>query len=101
ARGIGASIAAGAAGGAASTTLTTTAPRALVYGVGNDWDNSLARTLIAGQAMVHQWVDTAVFDSFWSQSAGSQVLHAGTAVTLGTPGPTSDRWNFAVVEIFP
>src|SRR5262249_42689307 len=55
ATGVGASLSGGAASGAAALTLTTTAARAVVYGVGNDWDDATARALITGQLMTHQW----------------------------------------------
>jgi len=101
ASGVGASAAASAASGAASLTLATTKARALVYGVGNDWDNSIPRTLSAGQVMVHQWVDTAVGDTFWVQASPGTIANAGTSVQLATTAPTQDRWNFALVEIVP
>jgi beta-lactam-binding protein with PASTA domain/subtilisin family serine protease len=101
ATGIGASAAASAASGAASVTLTTTTARALVYGVGNDWDNAIPRGLSTGQAMVRQWVDTRVGDTFWVQAWPGIIEAAGTSVPLGTKAPTQDRWNFAVVEIVP
>jgi hypothetical protein len=98
---IGASVAGGAPGGAASLTLTTTRANALVYGVGNDWKEAIPRSLIAGQMMVHQWVDSAVGDTFWVQASAGVIPNAGTTVQMGTTGPTQDRWNFALVEIVP
>jgi hypothetical protein len=98
---IGASVAEGAPGGAASLTLTTTRANALVYGVGNDWKEAIPRSLIAGQVMVHQWVDSAVGDTFWVQASAGVIPNAGTTVQMGTTGPTQDRWNFALVEIVP
>src|SRR5262249_29677916 len=101
ATGVGASLSGGAASGAAALTLTTTAARAVVYGVGNDWDDATARALITGRLMRDQWLDTGVSDTFWVKSWGSAIADPGTSVRLGTAGPTSDRWNFVVVEIFP
>jgi hypothetical protein len=101
ASGVGASAKQSAATGAPSATLTTTRNGALVFGVGNDWDNATARTLAAGHTMVHQWVDTAIGDTFWVQTPAARIELAGTAVTIGVTAPTADRWNFAVVEIVP
>src|SRR5262249_17378589 len=56
ASGIGASATANAATGAPTVSLTTTGTGSVVYGVGNDWDNAIARTLGANQAMVHQYL---------------------------------------------
>ena len=100
-RNVGASAAGNNTTGAASLTVTTTRARAVVYGVGNDWDGSLARTLITGETMVHQWVDSGIGDTFWTQATAGPVANAGTNVRLGTTAPTQDRWNFAVVEIVP
>jgi hypothetical protein len=101
ASGVGASAKQSAATGAASATLTTTRNGALVFGVGNDWDNAIGRTLPAGHTTVHQWVDTAVGDTFWVQTPVARIDAAGTAVTLAVTAPTTDRWNFAIVEIVP
>jgi hypothetical protein len=98
---IGASAGASAASGAASLTLTTTKARALVYGVGNDWDNSIPRGLSAGQIMVREWVDTAAGDTFWFQAWPGTIVNAGTSIEVATTAPTQDRWNFALVEIVP
>jgi beta-lactam-binding protein with PASTA domain len=101
ASGVGASAAANAATGAPSVTLVTTRANSLVYGVGNDWDRAVARTLGANQTMVHQVVDTAAGDTFWVQNRNGMVAAAGTSVQLNDTAPTNDRWNFASVEIVP
>jgi hypothetical protein len=101
ASGVGASAKQSAATGATSATLTTTKAGSLVFGVGNDWDNAIARTLPAGQTIVHQWVDSAVRDTFWVQTQTALIDAAGTAVPLGVTAPSTDRWNFATVEIVP
>jgi beta-lactam-binding protein with PASTA domain len=101
ASGIGASAKQSSATGAASATVTTTRANAWVFGVGNDWDQATPRVVIAGQAMIHQWVDTGVGDTFWVQSSGAKISNAGTSVRLGVTSPTADRSNFAVVEIVP
>jgi hypothetical protein len=96
---VGASSGNNAASGAPTVSLTTTRAGSLVYAVGNDWDRAVARTLGAGQTMVHQWVDTGVGDTFWVQSRTASVPLAGTNVTLNDTAPTNDRWNFVAVEI--
>jgi hypothetical protein len=69
-----------------------------VYGIGYDWDQASARVVGPGQMMVHQWVDTGVGDTFWVQALSGPVA-AGSLVQLNDTSPTTDRWNFAVVEI--
>jgi hypothetical protein len=100
ASGTGASAAAHGSTGAPRVSLVTTKPSSLVYGVGNDWDHAIARTLGANQVMVHQWVDTYTGDTYWVQ-AWASVVATPTAVTLSTTAPTYDRWNLAAVEIVP
>ena len=99
AAGIGASAVAGAINGAPTVSLTTTKDRSLVYGVANDWDNALARVPGTGQVMVHQWVDTSTGDTYWAQAASAAIALSGTSVQLNDTSPTTDRWNFAGVEI--
>jgi hypothetical protein len=72
-----------------------------VYGVGNDWDSATARTVAAGQAIVHQWVDSAVGDTFWSQSVTAPSPAVGSLVTLADTAPAADRSNLVAVEILP
>src|SRR5262249_29852173 len=98
ASGTGASAGASAVVGATTVSLTTTRGGSLVYGVGNDWDKAIARTLPANQGLVHQSLGPAG-DTFWVQSLLGSVGAAGTAVTLNDTAPTTDRWNFAAVEV--
>jgi hypothetical protein len=101
ASGVGASASGNAPTGGAQASLVTTKAQSLVYAVGNDWDRAIARTLGPNQAMVHQWVDTRVNDTFWVQAWASPVAAAGTTITMSAPAPTTDRWNFAAIEIVP
>jgi beta-lactam-binding protein with PASTA domain len=101
ASGVGASAAANGATVAPSVTLVTTRANSLLYGVGNDWDGAVARTLGANQAMVHQVVDTAIGDTFWVQTRNGTIAEAGTSVQLNDTAPTNNRWNFVSVEIVP
>ena len=99
ASGVGASAGASAAGGAATVSLATTAASSMVYAVGNDWDGAAARVLPAGQTKVHEFVDSAVGDTFWVQATSAATGAAGSAVTMSTTFPTADQWNIAAVEI--
>ena len=101
ASGTGASAGTSRTTGAPSVSLTTTAVGSRVYGVGNDWDSATARTVGSGQAIVHQWVDAAVGDTFWSQCISSATVTAGSVATLSDSAPTADRSNFVAVEIIP
>jgi hypothetical protein len=101
ASGTGASAAGGAVSGAPSLTLTTTTAGSLVYGVGHDLDDAISRSLSAGQTMVHEWVDTAVGDTFWVQALAGVTGNQGSSIELSDTAPTGDRWNFAIVEIIP
>ncbi len=98
AKGVGASNVASAGTGAPTVTVTTTAANSLVYGVGNDWDSATSRGMPTGQALAHQWVDTAVGDTFWVQATSSPVP-TPSAVQIRDTSPTTDRWNLAGVEI--
>ncbi|HLG91434.1 MAG TPA: IPT/TIG domain-containing protein [Acidimicrobiales bacterium] len=97
--GLGASASSSASSGAPSVSLTTTAPGSWVFGVGHDWDNSIARTLGPGQVLQSQWVDTSVGDTDWVQSTTSTTASAGTLVTLNDTAPTTDRFDLAAVEV--
>jgi len=97
--GIGASATASAASGAPTVSLTTTKAGSLVYGIGNDWDRAIARVLGANQVLVHQWIDSATGDTYWVQAVSGAASTAGTLIQLNDTSPTTDRWNFASVEI--
>jgi hypothetical protein len=99
AAGVGSSAGASAKPGAPSVSLVTTTAGSLVYGAGNDWDAAVARTPVAGQAIVNQWLDTAAGDTMWSQGTQNAVPKAGTSVAFGDSAPTNDRFNIVAVEI--
>jgi hypothetical protein len=99
ATGIGASINKSAASGAPSVSLTTTKANSLVYGVGNDYDNAIARTVPTGQTMVHQWVEPATGDTFWVQRITAPVATSGTVAKINDTAPTGDSWNLNAVEV--
>lgn len=99
AAGVGASVTGNATSGAPSVKLTTTKAQSLVYAVGNDYDNAIARTPGTGQVIVHQWIETVTGDTFWSQAISGYVGAAGTVATINDTAPTTDRWNLAAVEV--
>jgi beta-lactam-binding protein with PASTA domain len=98
--GVGA-VNAGGGIGAPSASVTTAAAGSVVYAVGNDWDRAVARTIPAGQTKVHEFVDTAVGDTFWVEAANGTTGPAGTVVTLNATAPTTDQWNVAIIELTP
>jgi hypothetical protein len=101
ASGVGASGGANALNGAPSVSLVTTKAGSVVYGVGNDWDNAISRTVGPNQVMVRESVNTGVGDTFWLQARTGSIATVGTTVVLNDTAPTADRWNFASVEIVP
>jgi hypothetical protein len=78
----------------------TTRNNSLVIGVGNDWDNGIARTVGPNQTMVHQYLAT-VGDTFWVQRTTNVVPLAGTTVTINDTAPATDRYNLTIVEVLP
>jgi hypothetical protein len=101
ASGVGANAGANAATGAPTVSVTTTKAGSWVFGVGNDWDRAVTRTVGTGQTIVSQWVDTGSGDTFWAQSRTAVTPTSGTAVTLNDTAPTGDRWNLTAVEVLP
>ncbi|MDQ1466492.1 MAG: hypothetical protein QOH10_907, partial [Actinomycetota bacterium] len=99
ARGIGATVGSGGAIGAPSADLSMTGANSLVYAVGNDWDHATARTLPAGQSIVHQFVDAVSADTFWTQALNGTGGPVESDITMADTAPTVDRWNFTAVEI--
>ena len=101
ASGVGATASGGGNNTVPSVTLTTTRAGSVVYGVGNDAERDIARTLGANQSMVHQWVDSAGRLTFWVQSRNGTVATAGSSVTINDTAPGNSLWNLAAVEIIP
>jgi hypothetical protein len=99
ASGIGATASANATTGAPTVSLTTTKASSWVYAEGDDWSNATARTVPAGQTMVHQWIDTGGGDTYWTQSTTAPTPASGTTVTINDTAPTTDLWNFTAAEI--
>lgn len=96
--GIGAIKSANADSGAPSATLVTTRNNSLVVGVGNDFDNAIARTVGAGQTLVHQYL-TPTGDTYWMQRQSAVTPLSGTSVTINDTAPSGDRYNLSIVEI--
>jgi hypothetical protein len=84
--------------GKPSVTLTTTAANSWVFAAGDDWDASIHRTAGSGQTIQQQSTDRPG-DTYWVQSTNGLTAAAGTPVTINDTAPTSDRWDFAAVEI--
>ncbi len=99
AAGTGATAAGSAVSGAPSVSLKTTAAGSLIYGVGNDWDNAITRTVGPNQVLLNQYLSTASGDTFWSQNTTLKAGPAGSLATLNDTAPTTDRWNMAAVEV--
>jgi hypothetical protein len=97
---IGATRSANAASGAPTASLTTTRANSWVFGVGNDYDNAVGRTLGANQTSVHQFLSSAG-DTYWVQSHNAPTPVSGTNVTINDIAPTTDRYNLSIVEILP
>jgi hypothetical protein len=95
---IGATASANASPGAPSATLVTTRNNSLVFGVGNDYDNAIARTVGTNQTMVNQYLAT-IGDTYWVQRTTTAVASAGTSVTINDTAPTGDRYNLSICEI--
>jgi hypothetical protein len=97
---IGATASANAASGAPTASLTTTRNNSMVLGVGNDWDNAIARNAGANQTVLHQDL-TANGDTYWMQMQNAAIPTAGTVVTINDTAPTTDRYNLSLAEVLP
>ena len=69
-----------------------------MLGVGNDFDNGIARTLGPSQTMVHQYLATTG-DTYWVQRQTNPTPSSGTSVTINDTAPTGDRYNLSIVEV--
>jgi hypothetical protein len=96
-KGVGASALASGPTGAPAVSITTTRPGSLVYGVGNDWDKAIDHKVGTDQKLLHQ-SKAPIGDTFWVQNR-EQAVASPTQVQLTNTAPTTDRWNFAAVEV--
>jgi len=87
-----------AATGAPSASLTTTKAGSWVWGVGTDWSSATAHTAGTGQTGVDQYL-APVGDTYWVQRQNLTTPLAGTSVVLNDTAPTTDQWDFALIEI--
>jgi hypothetical protein len=95
---IGATKTTSAGSGGPSATLLTTQNNSLIFGVGNDYDNAIARSPAAGQSLLSQYL-TPTGDTYWTQFLNLPILQKGTSATLNDTAPTGDRYNLAICEI--
>jgi len=84
---------------APSVTLKTTQPGSLVWAAGLDGDHATAITPVTGQTLVHQYLDTRVDRTYWTQKTSDPIAASGTPVTISDTAPTADGWELAAVEI--
>ncbi len=86
--------------GAPTASLTTTRNNSIVLGVGNDWDNAIARVVGPNQSILHQYL-AATGDTYWMQWRSAAVPISGATVTINDTAPTTDRYNLSIVEVLP
>jgi len=99
ASGVGATTAASGVSTNATATLVTQAAGSLIFGVGNDFDRAVSRTVGAGQTRLHQFL-APTGDTFWMQSLNAASTAIGQSLTLNaTAAGAADQWNLAIVEI--
>jgi Domain of unknown function (DUF1929)/Bacterial Ig domain/Glyoxal oxidase N-terminus/Kelch motif len=97
---IGATATANATSGAPSASLVSTRNNSMVLGVGNDFDNAIARTAGPTQTLVYQ-ILTSTGDTYWVQRQNNTTPVSGTTVTINDTAPTGDRYNLSIVEVLP
>jgi hypothetical protein len=95
---IGATVSANASSGAPTASLVTTRNNSWVFGVGNDFDNAIARTPGSGQSLVHQFL-APIGDTYWVQMRNAPTPASGTTVIINDTAPTSDRYNLSICEV--
>src|SRR4051812_37331028 len=94
---IGATAASNSAFGAPTAAVMTTRADSMVLGVGNDYDNAIARSPGVEQVIMQQSL-TSAGDTYWVQRR-LRGYPAGTVVSIDDTAPVSDRYNLAVVEV--
>jgi len=86
--------------GTPTASLVTTRNNSWVFGVGNDWDKALSRTVGTNQSLVHQNLST-VNDTYWVQGENLPTPASGTTVLLNDTAPATDRYNLSIIEVLP
>jgi hypothetical protein len=84
--------------GAPTASLVTTRNASWVLGVGNDYDNAIARTAGAGQTIINQSL-TTTGDTYWVQMQNATTPVSGTTVIINDTAPTGDRYNLSTCEV--
>jgi len=84
--------------GAPTASLVTTRNNSWVFGVGNDFDQAIPRTVPSGQSMVNQYL-AKVGDTYWVQRQNAPTAASGTTVTINDTAPATDRYNLTIVEV--
>jgi hypothetical protein len=79
--------------------LTAMTKNSWVIGVGNDWDNAIARTMGPNQVLIHSYLPP-IGDTYWVQRLTVPTV-SGTIVTINDTAPTSDEYNLSICEILP
>jgi hypothetical protein len=86
--------------GAPTASLVTTRNNSWVFGVGNDFDQAIPRTIPSNQIMVNQYL-ASVGDTYWVQRQNAPTAASGTTVTINDTAPATDRYNLTIVEVLP
>jgi hypothetical protein len=86
--------------GAPLAALRSTRAGSLLVGVGNDFDNAIARVPFAGQQIVNQAL-TSTKDTYWVQRENTTIPSAGIVATLGDNAPLTDEFNLSICEVLP
>jgi hypothetical protein len=97
---IGATKSTNASSGAPTASLVTTHNNSWVFGVGNDFDNAISRTVGSGQVLLHQDL-SSTGDTYWVQRQIAPTPLSGTTVIINDTAPTGDRYNLAICEVLP
>ena len=97
---VGNSAGTNASAGAPSASMGTSRNGSWVFGVGNDWDRAVNRTVGSSQSVLHQYLAT-VGDTYWVQQQISPTVLSGTQVFINDTAPTNDRYNLSIVEVLP
>jgi hypothetical protein len=81
--------------GAPTGHVTTSQGNSWVFAIGDDWLNSIPRTLGTGQTLIHQATDS-VGDTYWVQATNAITPTKGTTVTINDTAPTTDPYNLVL-----
>jgi hypothetical protein len=85
--------------GSTAGSIVTSHDNTWIFGVVNDWTNSIPRTAAPDQVLVSQFLDD-VGDTYASQRGRDMVPKSGTFIVSSDTAPTTDPWNYLVVEVY-